>query len=84
MKQLNPGEVAQRGWDLYDRVIRHEVEPEHMDRVVVIDVHSGGYVLADEELDAFERARSEMPDGVYYLVRVGRRAAHRIGPWTIA
>jgi hypothetical protein len=79
MKPTDPNDIAQRGWDLYEQRIRAEVEPEHEGRFLVVDVHSGRYVVADEELEAFDRARELMPDGTFYLVRVGRRTAHRIG-----
>ena len=55
------------------------MEPEHEGRFLVVDVESGGYVLADDELEAFDLARKEHPEGVLYLLRVGHRAAHHIG-----
>jgi hypothetical protein len=79
MRATDPDDVAQRGWDLYVRRIRAEVEPEHEGRFLVVDVRNGRYVVADEELGAFDRARELMPDGTLFLVRVGRRTAHRIG-----
>ena len=44
-----------------------------------MDVESGAYSLADDELEAFDRAEAKNPNGLFYLMRVGRRAAHRIG-----
>ena len=79
MKRLGSDDVARRGWSLYEQQIRPEVEPEHEGRFLVLDVDSGRYVVADDELEALDRAREEMPAGVFYLVRVGRRAAHRLG-----
>ncbi len=84
VKQLSPDEVVQRGWELYDHLIRPRVEPEHDGRFLVIDVESGRHVLADEELAGFDLAREEMAGGVFHLVRVGRRAAHRIRRRTTA
>ncbi len=46
---------------------------------MVVDVDSGEYALADDELEAFARAREKTPEGVLFLIRVGHRAAHRIG-----
>jgi hypothetical protein len=47
---------------------------------LVVDVDSGEYALADDELEAFARAREKTPEeGVLFLIRVGHRAAHRIG-----
>jgi hypothetical protein len=72
-------EVAQRGKEIYEREIRAEVEPEQEGRFLVVDVNSGSYALADDELEAFDRAQAKTPEGVLYLIRVGRRAAHRVG-----
>jgi hypothetical protein len=72
-------EVARRGKEIYEREIRAEVEPAQEGRFLVIDVNSGSYALADDELEAFDRAQAKSPEGVLYLIRVGRRAAHRVG-----
>jgi hypothetical protein len=82
MDATGPDDVSRRGWRLYQERIQSEVEPEHNGRFLVVDVDSGDYVLADDELSAFDRAREQLPDGAFYLVRVGRRAAHRIGRLT--
>lgn len=71
--------VARRGRELYEASIRAEVEPEHEGRFLVVDVESGAYALADEELEAFSQAREKAPEGTLFLMRVGHRAAHRIG-----
>jgi hypothetical protein len=79
MKRTSAQEVARRGKEIYELEIRAEVEPEQDGRFVVIDVKSGSYTLADDELEAFDRAREKTPEGLLYLVRVGHRAAHRLG-----
>jgi hypothetical protein len=72
-------EVARRGKEIYEREIRAEVEPEQEGRFLVVDVNSGSYALADDALEAFDRAQAITPEGTLYLIRVGRRAAHRVG-----
>lgn len=79
VEHITAQEVARRGKDIYEREIRSAVEPEHDGRFLVVDVTSGKYALADDELEAFRRAREQNPEGVLFLVRVGHRAAHRIG-----
>ncbi len=71
-------EVARRGKEIYEREIRAEVEPEHEGCFLVVDVKSGSYALAGDELEAFDRARGKAPEGLLYLIRVGRRAAHSV------
>lgn len=74
-------EIARRGKELYERRIRASVEPEHEGRFLVGDVESGGYALADDEPEAFDRAREEYPEGVLYLLRAatGRLTASASG-----
>lgn len=72
-------EVVRRGREIYERDIRERVERENEGRFLVVDIESGEYALADNELEAFDRARDNAPDGVFYLMRVGHPAAHRIG-----
>jgi len=79
MDRYTAQEVARRGKVLYERHIRPEVEHEHEGRFLVMDVESGEYALADDELAAFDLARKKTPEGVLYLIRVGRLAAHRLG-----
>lgn len=71
-------EVARRGREVYERDIRPAVERDHDGRFLVVDVTTGRYEIADDELSAFERAEEKNPDGVFFLLRVGRRAAHRL------
>ena len=80
MERITAQKVARRGRQLYEERIRSRVEPEHDGRFLVVDVDSGEYALADDELEAFARAREKTPEeGVLFLIRVGHRAAHRIG-----
>lgn len=75
-------EIARLGREIYERDIRPEVErnPERRDGAfVVVDVTTGDWSLAENDDDAFDRAESKNPEGLFYLMRVGRPAAHRIG-----
>jgi hypothetical protein len=72
-------EIARRGREIYERDIRLGVERDHDGRFLVVDVASGNYEIADDELTAFERARRNNPDGLFFGLRVGHRAAHRLG-----
>lgn len=72
-------EIARRGRDIYERDIRAKVEPDHDGRFLVVDITTGRYEIADEELAAFQKSQEKNPDGTLYLLRVGHRAAHRLG-----
>jgi hypothetical protein len=43
-----------------------------------VDVSTGRYEITNDELTAFDRAEKN-PDGPFFLLRAGRRAAHRLG-----
>ena len=79
MRHITAREASRRAREIYDRDIAPRVEPEHRGRFLVVDVDSGRYALADDELEAFDRARAQAPEGVLYLFRIGQRAAHRVG-----
>lgn len=72
-------EIARRGQEIYERDIRSKVEAEHTGEFLVVDVTTGGYELSPDEAEAFGRAGEKNPEGLFYLMRVGHRAAHRIG-----
>lgn len=71
-------EIARLGREIYEQDIRAAVEREHDGRFLAVDVTTGRYEIADDELAAFDRAEEENPDGAFFLLRVGRRAAHRL------
>jgi len=75
----NKEEIARLGREIYERKIRPEVERDHDGRFLVVDVTKGRYEISDDELTAFDRAREQNPDGSFFLLRVGRRGAHRLG-----
>ncbi len=72
-------EVARLGREIYEREIRPDVDRCHEGRFVAVDVTTGHYEIADQELTAFERSCQKNPEGAIFLLRVGRRAAHRLG-----
>ncbi len=72
-------EIARRGREIYERDIRSEVECDHDGRFLIVDITTGHYEVADDELTAFDRAEEKNPEGSFFGLRVGRRAAHRLG-----
>jgi hypothetical protein len=72
-------EIARRGREVYEREIRREVDPEHRGRFLVLDVRSGDYEIADDDLDASEQLLERLPDALLYGLRIGEGAAYRIG-----
>ena len=71
--------IASRGRKIYQRKIRHLVEPQEEGRFVVIDVNSGDYEIADRDADATARLVARYPDAVTWAERVGYPTAYRMG-----
>lgn len=76
---LDCEELARRGQEYYDKFLRAELEPGHKGEFLVLEVESGEYELDADEAAALNRAMERHPDRVFYVLRVGHRAAHRIG-----
>lgn len=72
-KPFNKYEVARKGKEIYEK-IREKMEAEHKGEVVAIEVESSDYFLGKSALDAVKRGREKHPDGLYYAIRIGKRA----------
>ena len=70
---------AERGQALYDTQIRAQVEGEHRGKFLILDVNTGDYEIDAEDLIACHRLLERRPDAVLFGVRVGHRAAYRLG-----
>lgn len=78
-------ETVRLGKEIYEREIRHKVEPEHIGKVVAIDVDSGCWALGDDKIIPDEdvavgRLRAKQPDAVNILCeRAGYYALRSFG-----
>lgn len=72
-------EHARRGQELYENSIRPQVEADHRNRIVAIDIDSGAYEVADDTLTASGRLLARHPEAQPWVVRVGHKALHRFG-----
>lgn len=71
-------DLVERGQAVYDERLKGLLEPEHTGRYVAIEPESGRYFLADTGTAALLAGRAEMPSGLFYLARVGYRAADAV------
>ena len=72
-------EVARRGKAIYEREIRPRVEAEHCGQFLVVDILSGAYEIAEDDLTASDRALAKNPKAILYGLRIGSPAAYRLG-----
>lgn len=64
---------------MYECALRHEVDPKHSGQFLVLDVQSGDYEIADEDLGASEWLLERRSDAMLYGLQIGEGAAYRIG-----
>ena len=78
-------ETVRLGREIYEREIRHEVEPDQVGKTCAIDVDSGCWALGDDKVVtdvrvAVNRLREQRPEAVnVYCERVGYKALRRFG-----
>ena len=72
-------EICDRGEEIYRERLKHLLEPLENGKFIVIDIESGDYEVAEEELDASHRLKARRPESVRFLAKIGCRAAHRLG-----
>ena len=83
MQHPDPNETRAKGKAIYDEKIRHivEADPTQKGRVVVIDIYTGEYEIADTDWEARRRLEKRCPDAYTWTERVGYPAAYKIsGP----
>ena len=68
-----------RGEALYQQQIRAEVEAENKGQFVVVDIETGEYEIASDDLTATKRLLAKRPNAVVYGLRIGFSAAYRLG-----
>ena len=77
--RYSKAEFARRGQEIYERAIRPRVEAGNEGKFVAIDIETGAYEIDTDDYTATERLLTREPDAQIWLLRVGHRAAYRIG-----
>lgn len=77
--ELSKEEFAALAKEIYYRDIRPRVIDEHRGEFLVLDVESGDYEVDEEMLDAEDNLRLRHPQGRFYGIRVGFKAAVTLG-----
>ena len=72
-------EVATRGEAIYEREIRPKVESQNTGQYLVLDIETGEYEIDQDDLVATKRILAKHPNAILYGLRIGHRAAYRLG-----
>jgi hypothetical protein len=75
-----PDEIALRGDAVYDREVAPRTTERDAGRFVAIDVDSGAFGIASDELAAAHGLRARVPAARIWLRRVGVPYLHRFSP----
>ncbi len=71
--------IAAQGEALYQKTIRDKVESAYKGKFLAIDIETGDYAIADEDLVATDRLLAKRPNATVYGLRIGFPTAYRIG-----
>jgi hypothetical protein len=72
-------EIAQRGDEIYERVVLPNVGPDDEGKFVVIDIETGDYEIDRDEVAATDRLVERHPEAKGWLRQIGSRYAYRFG-----
>ena len=72
-------EVAARGEAIYQQDILSKVEDKSKGKFLVLDIVSGEFEIDQDDLEATKRIMARCPNAVLYGLRIGYRAAYRLG-----
>lgn len=75
--------LVESGQRLYDERLRSLLETEHEGEFVAIEPESERYFLGPTGLAALRAGRKELPDKLFYLLRVGREAAYQMSGYGV-
>ncbi|MGH2351780.1 MAG: hypothetical protein ACRDI2_03430 [Chloroflexota bacterium] len=77
--ELSAEEICRLGEAIYDRDLKHKLEPAHIGEFVVIHVGTGDYFVDSDEFRAVDAASARYPDEVFFIGRIGFSTVDRIG-----
>ena len=69
--------ISRKAMRLYQTKLKALLEPAYIGKFAAIEPDSGDYFVADRMAEAMEKARAKHPDKLFFLVRIGFKAAVR-------
>ena len=74
-----PQQASEIGEAMYERDIRAKVEPENIGEYIVINIENGEYEVGNDASSLSDNLHTRQPNAALYGVRIGYRAAAKIG-----
>ncbi len=78
-RRYSKEEFARRGDDIYEKDILPKLAAKDVGKFLAIDIETGEYEIAADELRACDKLRKRIPDAQIWMVRVGYRSVHSFG-----
>ena len=75
---LSKTDIGRKAEEFYARALKAKLEPEHIGRVVVVDVTSDDYQIGDSILSATKPLRERRPNGAFFALRIGSDAMYSL------
>ena len=72
-------DVVRRAQEFYERDLKPRLEPQQNGKFLVINADTGEYVLGEDDVVVSREASTRFPGAPLFSMRVGYRAAHRLG-----
>ena len=78
-RRYSKEEFARRGDEVYQTRVRPHLKAEDEGKFAAIDIETGAYEIAEDELEACDRLHVRLPRAQIWMVRIGFRYVHRFG-----
>lgn len=78
-RRYSKEQFARRGDSIYESTVRPHLKTGDDGKFAAIDIESGLFELASDELEACDRLRARVPTAQIWMVRIGSRYVHRFG-----
>jgi hypothetical protein len=72
-------EFARRGDAIYEKVILPKLAARDAGKFLAIDIETGEYEIAADEMKAGDKLRARLPEAQIWMVRIGHASARRFG-----
>ena len=83
-RNLTIQQIAEQGTRVYDERLKEVAERNHWGQFLVVDIETGDFEIADEDIDATDTILKRRPDAILYGIRIGDEVAYRFGHANIA
>ena len=78
-RRYSKEEFARRGDAIYEKDILPKLAPKDVGKFLAIDIETGEYEIAADEMKAGNKLRKRLPDAQIWMVRIGYASARSFG-----